>query len=137
MQVTDPKDSGMSIFTFGTKTTLSNEIPVTQLTIDVSNLRDPTGANSLKGLDGRDPLVQTYVSHDHRLNSLLDDMVRTIADVKTISPTGWVSVSIFDHHGRMASVAVGELLGRRLDVALPKINYRITHINLLKGGIQK
>lgn len=132
MRVTDPKDACMSIFTFGTKTILPNHIPVTQLTLDVSNFRDPTGAKSLKGKTGMDPEVQAYISYDPRLQSLLSDLVRTIADVRTINPGGWVSVSIFDHHGRMASVAVGELLGQKLDQLLPQAGYRITHINLLK-----
>lgn len=132
MQVDDPKNAQMSIFTFGLKDIKANELPVTQLTISAINLRDPTGSKSFHNLDGRSGLVQKYLSDDPRVDSLLDDICRTVADIRTVNGANWVSVSIYDHHGKMSSVALAELLGERIKLRLPALNYKITHIGLLK-----
>lgn len=96
-----------------------------QFEFDVTTLRDPTGQQQFKGLNGLYPAVRDWVGSDRRVSIIIKDILLLADDMakpktkegraqpEPISP--YVSFAFKDYHGKWIAPAVAELVADILD----------------------
>ncbi|MDT8345217.1 MAG: RNase adapter RapZ [Thermohalobaculum sp.] len=91
-----------------------------EMVLDCRFLRNPYWDETLRALDGRDPAIQGYVGADPRFGAFLDqltEMVLMLLPAYLDEGKVFFSVALGCTGGQHRSVAVAEMLARRLEAA--------------------
>jgi UPF0042 nucleotide-binding protein len=109
----------LTIYSFGFKR--MQHVPGADVHIDCRPMRNPYHEPNLRHLDGRDTLVQEFVSNDRRYTDLLQKALLNLSEGKN------VAFGCYGGHHR--SVAMAEILARIAQSNL-NLSTQVEHLSL-------
>lgn len=113
MPLVEHSKAELGIYTFGEKS--QRYVGTCQYYINVTGLRDPGSSGLIRAQypDGRAGGVQVYMNDDKRVRAI-QETIRILAYMHLRSPHTkdgkWLSFGLWDHHGKWAAPAIGEIV---------------------------